>query len=254
MKLPFDFPLFQNPGLVHYVFETMAFVVGMQVYYAHRKKITDHISDKNRLLILAGAISGALLGSRLVAVLENPQAIASLTLSEIYQSKTIAGGLAGGLFGVELIKKCIGVNTASGDLYVLPIITAVFIGRIGCFLSGVAEPTFGIETTFFTGMDLGDGVQRHPIALYEMFFLLLLWIVFRKIKNYRIINGDRFKLFMILYFLFRFLVEFLKPFHPLIAGLSSIHLTCLFIYIYYHRFLLRITNLKSHEDQRLRLL
>jgi prolipoprotein diacylglyceryltransferase len=146
----------------------------------------------------------------------------------------------GGLFGVELIKKIIGVKTASGDIYVIPIIVALFIGRIGCFSMGTAEPTYGVETSFILGMDLGDGKLRHPVMLYEMMYLVLLFILFQAIKNKTMVNGDRFKLFMLLYFSYRFLVEFIKPYHPLFLDLSSIQWSALFVLVYYYKFILRL--------------
>lgn len=235
-----DFDFDKNIMTIHYLFETLAFVIGIRIYYSKKKKIVDLISDENRLWILLGAMVGALIGSRLIAVLETPQYLSQVTLLSLYQSKTVAGGFLGGLFGVEIAKKIIKVNVASGDLYVVPIIIAVFVGRIGCFLSGVNEPTFGNETTFFTGMNLGDGIKRHPTALYEMFFMVVLLILFYLIKHKKMINGDRFKLFMVLYFLYRFLVEFIKPYNSLFLNLSSIQWSALIIFVYYYRFIIRI--------------
>ena len=197
---------------------------------------------------MLGAMVGALIGSRLIAILETPDELPHLTFSILYASKTIAGGLLGGLLGVELIKKFIGVRVASGDLYVIPILVALFIGRIGCFLMGVAEPVYGIETKFFMGMNLGDGLRRHPVALYEMIYLVLLFGLFQSIKRKELRNGDRFKLFMVLYFLYRFVIEFLKPYQPLYLDLSSIHWSALFIFIYYYRFIIRISKQILHKQ------
>jgi prolipoprotein diacylglyceryltransferase len=236
----------ENVTAIHYLFETLAFFIGIRYYYFAKNKIEDPISDINRLWIMLGAMIGALVGSRLIAVLESPETITQITWMSLYQSKTVAGGFLGGLFGVELAKKIIKVDIASGDIYVIPIIIAVFTGRIGCFLSGVNEPTFGIETTFFAAIDLGDGLLRHPVALYEMLYMILLFIVFKQLKNKSFENGDRFKLFMILYFSYRFLVEFIKPYHPLFLHLSSIHWSAIFIFMYYYRFIIRI--LKSFKN------
>lgn len=230
----------ENVSVIHYFFETLAFFVGIQFYYFTKKKIVDPISDINRLWIMLGAMIGALVGSRLIAVLESPETLHQITFMSLYQSKTVAGGFLGGLFGVEIAKKIVKVNVASGDIYVIPIIIAVFVGRIGCFLSGVNEPTFGIETTFCTGMNLGDGLLRHPVALYEMVYMILLFIFFQKIKNKTLQNGDKFKLFMILYFLYRFSVEFIKPYQPLFLDLSCIHWSGIFIFVYYYKFIFRI--------------
>lgn len=227
----------------HYILETLAFIIGVRVYYFLKKNVKDPISDENRLWIMLGAMLGALIGSRLIAILETPAQLSEITFMTLYASKTIAGGLLGGLFGVEIIKKFIGVKVASGDLYVVPILIALFIGRIGCFLMGIDEPTFGIKTNFFMAMDLGDGVKRHPVALYEMIYLVVLFILFQAIKNKDLINGDRFKLLMVLYFLYRFLVEFIKPYQLLLLNLSSIHWSAIFIFLYYYKFIFRLTKL-----------
>ena len=242
MNFPFQFDFFGSKVYFHFIFETLAFIIGVRLYYYIKKGISDPISDINRLWILLGAMIGALIGSRVIALLETPSEISHQTLFTLYQNKTVAGGFLGGLFGVELIKKIIGVTIASGDIYVIPIIVALFIGRMGCFSMGIAEPTYGIETTFFSGMNLGDGKFRHPVALYEMLYMILLFILFQSIKNRMLINGDRFKLFMVLYFLYRFSVEFIKPYEPLFLHLSIIQWCSIFIFFYYYKFLMRLVN------------
>lgn len=240
MTFPIQLNFFGDAVNLHIIFETLAFFVGVRLYYYLKKDIVDPISDINRLWILLGAMLGALIGSRVIAMLETPAEIANQTWLSFYQNKTVAGGFLGGLFGVEAIKKIIGETTASGDIYVIPIIVALFIGRIGCFSMGIAENTYGIETQFIFGMDLGDGKLRHPIALYEMAYMVLLFGLFQKIKHVQLRNGDRFKLFMVLYFMYRFAVEFIKPYHPLFLGLSSIQWSALFIFGYYYQFILRL--------------
>ncbi len=144
------------------------------------------------------------------------------------------GGLFGGLIGVEVSKRIINEKQSSGDLFTFPIIIGIMIGRIGCFLSGVNEFTYGKETSFVAGMDLGDGVLRHPTTLYELVFLMLLFIFLKKIDFYtKKENGLLFQIFMISYFGFRFFIEFLKPniFHVL--GLSSIQWLCIICWTYY---------------------
>jgi len=151
--------------------------VAFRYYVLLRKKANDTINSNNRLSIILGAALGALIGSRLVGFLENPQFVNSLEKGiQLFNTKTIMGGLFGGLLGVELAKKIINEKTSSGDLFVFPIILGIFIGRIGCFLSGVKEFTYGRETTSIFGMDLGDGLSRHPTSLYELVFLVALFV------------------------------------------------------------------------------
>ncbi len=243
MNLPWQITLFGETFYLHFIFETLAFIVGVRYYYFLRKKSTDSITDSNRLWIMLGAMIGALLGSRIVAAFEIKDFFQDFSWLKFYANKTVLGGFLGGLIGVEITKIFINEKKSSGDLYVLPIILALFIGRIGCFSMGIAEPTHGIETTFFTGIDLGDGKLRHPIMLYEMVFLVVLFIYFswffKKLpKNYQ--SGDAFKIFMLLYFGFRFFMEFLKPHYEIFFGLSIIQWCAIFIYLYYWKFFVRI--------------
>jgi prolipoprotein diacylglyceryltransferase len=121
---------------------------------------------------------------------------------------------------------------------VLPILAALFIGRIGCFSMGVFEGAFGTETNGWTGLDQGDGILRHPIMLYELLFLLILFLWFLpKIKSFS--SGDAFKHFMVLYLGFRLGIEFFKVRHVLWLGLSSIQWACLLGLIYYADYLIQ---------------
>ena len=217
----------------------MAFFLAFRYYVFLRKQQDDTISTDNRLSIIIGAIFGALVGSRLVGFLENPIMISSLEqLLQLMNTKTIMGGLFGGLLGVELAKKIIGEKESSGDLFTLPIIVGIFIGRIGCFLMGTKEFTYGKVTTFPLGMDLGDGLMRHPLALYELVFLVgLFWLLKRFRETKELESGMLFKLFMLLYFGFRFLLEFLKPNVFFVLGLSSIQWLCVICFVYYYKVL-----------------
>jgi prolipoprotein diacylglyceryltransferase len=211
----------------------------------------DPISNRNRLSIILGAIVGALVGSRLVGFLENPIA-EPFHWVQLLHTKSIMGGLFGGLLGVEGVKYMIKEKQSSGDLFTYPIIVGIIIGRIGCFLSGTNEFTYGKETGFFAGMDLGDGLYRHPTALYEIVFLVLLFVFLRRMAFYtRRESGLLFKLFMIAYFGFRFFIEFLKPNVFFVLGLSSIQWICILCWIYY---LPTFKRLATHAYQKVYLL
>ena len=241
MQIPFEPELFGYTPNIHLLLEYAAFIIAFRYYVVLRKKSNDRISSNHRLSIIIGATLGALIGSRIMGLLESPIfELTNETFIEILNTKTIMGGLFGGLIGVEIAKKIINEKESSGDLFVFPIILGIFIGRIGCFLSGIKEFTHGVETNFFLGMNLGDGQLRHPLALYELFFLVLLSVVLRRIQQRKNLhNGDLFKWFMVSYFGFRFFIEFLKPntFH--VFGLSSIQILCIVCILYYHKIILR---------------
>jgi prolipoprotein diacylglyceryltransferase len=221
----------------------LAFFIGYKYYVYLRKKKTDIIRTPNRLSIILGAAIGAFLGSRIIGFLENPIVPSDLvTLLKELNTKTIMGGLFGGLLGVELAKKIIREKQSSGDLFTFPIILGIFIGRIGCFLSGTNEFTYGNVTTSFLGMNLGDHLMRHPIALYELLFLLVLFLFLWRLKDKGLKNGLLFEYFMICYFAFRFFIEFSKPNIFFVFGLSSIQILCLICLLYYHRTILNLVK------------
>ncbi len=242
LKIPVEFFIAGRAVNIHLILEYFAFFVAFRYYVLLRKKSVDVISSSNRLSIILGAVVGALIGSRVVGILENPFATFNhVSFFDLLNVKTIMGGLFGGLLGVEWAKKLIGEKQSSGDLFTLPIIVGIFIGRIGCFLSGINEFTYGTKTNFFLGMDLGDGLNRHPIALYEMLFLVLLFFLLLKMKGKLVFeNGDLFKIFMLSYFGFRFLIEFIKPNSFYLLYLSSIQWLCLLCFFYYRIFILKL--------------
>ena len=242
MDIPLDIQIAGTAVNIHLILEYVAFFLAFRYYLFLRKHADDPIATGSRLSIILGAAIGAFVGSRLMGYLENPVSLsfAPQAIMTLMNVKTIMGGLFGGLVGVELIKKLIGETHSSGDLFTMPIILGIIIGRIGCFLEGVNEFTYGVETSFFMGMDLGDGLSRHPIALYEIIFLVLLWVVVYKLyKQGNWESGDIFKLFMLLYFAFRFLIEFIKPNIFYTLGLSSIQWLCIVCFVYYYSFILK---------------
>lgn len=236
MKIPFEPIVFGYILNIHLILEYLAFFAGYRYYKFLRKNTTDTISKQNRISIILGAIVGAFLGSRIIGFLENPTTTFTInSLLDIFNNKSIMGGLFGGLLGVEIAKMKIKETNSSGDLFLFPIILGIFLGRIGCFLSGTKEFTYGKETSLFTAMNLGDGVYRHPIALYELFFLFILFVFLSKLKNKNLKSGLLFQYFMILYFTFRFFIEFLKPNVFFILHLSSIQILCIICLLYYRK-------------------
>jgi phosphatidylglycerol:prolipoprotein diacylglycerol transferase len=248
------FPFWIHVGFIklhpHAVFETLAYFVGFRVYLYTRNK--EKLPVNQAFWILVGAILGAALGSKLLYWLEDPVKTLDNWRSFTYlmEGKTIVGGLLGGLIGVEWMKKRVGITRSTGDDMAIPIMVGMAIGRVGCFLTGLDDHTYGTPTTWFTGIDFGDGIYRHPTQLYEIVFLLLLsaFILVLKRRAVRsqaeenaaeqtvtdkLPDGAFFQLFMTGYLLFRFGIDFIKPTpHPYL-GLNNIQLACVAGLIYY---------------------
>jgi phosphatidylglycerol---prolipoprotein diacylglyceryl transferase len=188
-----------------------------------RKRYGDNVSLDERWWIIAAAMAGAALGSRLLGLLENPLVIVR---SGQLGGKTIVGGLLGGWVAVEWIKKRVGVSERTGDLFAIPLAVGIAIGRIGCFLAGLPDHTYGIETRLPWGVDFGDRIMRHPTQLYEILFLLLVIPILAGFMRREHRRGDIFRGFIVAYLGWRFTIDFLKPdFRH--AGLSVIQWVCL---------------------------
>jgi phosphatidylglycerol---prolipoprotein diacylglyceryl transferase len=233
-----NFPAYLHLGSLvvhpHWIFESVAYTAGFYLYRRLRRHSGDVIDSRARRWVIVAAIIGGFAGSRILAPFEDPV----LLIGHYFQprllltGKTIVGGLIGGLVAVESIKRLLSIRVATGDLLALPLVVGIAIGRIGCFLSGLEDQSYGIATTLPWGVDFGDGIARHPTQLYEILILAALGAVLIVRTGTNATVGDRFKLFMVVYLGFRLLVEFIKPAVRL-GGLSAIQWVCLAGVAYY---------------------
>jgi prolipoprotein diacylglyceryltransferase len=235
MHYPVCFHLGSASISAHLVFELLSYTVGYQLYVWQRSKTADRISDEHRVWIFIGAAAGAFLGSHLMGVLERPDEWSEFSFIYFISNKTVLGGFLGGLIGVELTKKVIGVTASSGDLMTYPILAGLFIGRIGCHLAGLEDGTHGLPSALPWAMDFGDGILRHPVNLYEMAFLAALagFIYLSDHRGGGLPDGMRFKLFMIGYLIWRFAADWLKPVYFWPIGLTTIQIGCVLGWVYY---------------------
>lgn len=235
MDFPVTFHLFGKSILAHPVFETAGIFLGMRYYFYLKRKSHEKVSFNISAAVLIGATVGALFGSKLIGNLENPYTLfRPFDFRRFWTNNTIVGGLAFGLIGVELAKKAVGHRKSTGDLMVYPLMLAMIIGRIGCFLTGIHEQTYGLPTGSVFGMYLGDQYRRHPVALYEIAFLIIFWIVLKMMQKKELFpSGFLFQLFMLGYFAFRFLLDFIKPRVEIAGNLGTIQLVCVCVIFYY---------------------
>ncbi len=233
---------------LHTGLELAAYAVGMRLFLWQRRRLAlPVLDDRDRSLwIGVAAIFGAAVGAKLGYWIEDPHnAFADFPdWRHLLEGKTIVGALLGGLMGVELVKRAIGAQGSSGDAFALPLIVGIAIGRIGCFLSGLDDHTYGNPTSLPWAIDFGDGVPRHPTQLYEIGFLIALGALLHRRGGAFARPGDRFRGFMIAYLAFRFVVDFIKPMPMIYLGaLSGIQLLCLAGLLYYHRDIPRIARI-----------
>lgn len=228
--------------LAHVLLEWLAYTLGGALYWRARQRLAQPPEGWQRLAIVSGAVAGAALGSKGLYILDYWSALSDAPWIEWLSGKTIVGGLLGGLVGVELMKRAAGWQRSTGDAFVVPLVAGMIIGRLGCQLSDAHDLTYGTPTTLPWGWDYGDGVARHPTALYEILGLAVIAGVAARVRAGSV-SGDRFRAFMVSYLILRLGLDFLKPPHGMPAagvlvpdtrwGLSAIQWACVAGLAYY---------------------
>ncbi len=181
------------------------------------------------LFFFAYVLIGVIIGAVVLYCLVNlPGAIANraevfsdwrTAISYLFGGFVYYGGLIGGFVGAVCYAKYFNVNSVRiADTFVPAIPLFHCLGRIGCFLAGCC---YGIEydgplaVTFTNALSDANGPSRFPVQLLEAAINLLLFIillVYARVSKKR----DRWKplgnfgLYLILYGIARFFLEFLR--------------------------------------------
>ena len=216
----------------HVFFEAVGYFVGARLYFAAQPAPGEtKLPLTPNLWLLVGCIFGAWAGSKLLAWLESPHEYLALLRSDplaLLGGKTIVGGLLGGWTGIELAKLRLGITRSTGDRFVVPLAVGTALGRVGCFLTGLPDHTYGVATSLPWGVNFGDGVFRHPTQLYECGAVLVLVVgLLLATRGRQLPSGAHFRLYFAGYFAFRLLIEFIKPRETPFLGLSAIQLASL---------------------------
>jgi phosphatidylglycerol---prolipoprotein diacylglyceryl transferase len=168
--------------------------------------------------LVAGAIPGAWLAGSLNTLRDSHPAL----------SHSVVGALVGAIVAVEIYKALRGVTGSTGGVFVGSFSLGVVIGRFGCFFAGLPDGTYGTPTRLPWAVDLGDGIGRHPVALYESaamaVFLAAYLTGLARRSPWAMRRG--FYAMCVWYGLQRFAWEFLKPYPALVGPFNLFHLLC----------------------------
>ena len=221
-----------SPSGLHSLFESLAWAAALAVGWWTRRHefaavplpMAGRRYPVYLLVLWLGAVAGAYgLGSLNVAL----AGVAG-------EGRSILGAIVGGVIAAEIYKGVFGISGSTGAVLVLPLAVAIAIGRIGCFLAGLPDYTYGTPSDLPWGVDFGDGIPRHPVQLYESITMALfalgffLWL--RRGRSRRpamasISSSDSMALQ-------RFLWEFLKPYPAVVGPFNVFHLAAWALVIY----------------------
>lgn len=225
---PVLFTLGGQPVAAYGVLVTLGLIAAVLLYRYNTKGKS---VGNNGLYIALAAVIGGIIGSKVpMWIVSYRQILADPWQAEVWLSgRTIVGGIIGGVLAVYLTKRKLGIKVRLGNHLVPSLCIGIFFGRIGCFLAGCC---YGIATSLPWGVNFGDGVLRNPTQLYEAVFVLGLF-VYAQIMKDRYAPGELFRLFMITYFGWRFLVEFIRVNPVWMMGLTYYQVVALGVMIAY---------------------
>ena len=198
-------------GLMYVIGFGCAYLLGVRRTKSNPAWNKEDVSDLMTYLML-----GVVLGGRIGYVLFYGMGYWAQDL--LYPFKIWEGGMSfhGGLLGVMFLLWLFARKKGKGfwDVtdYVAPMIPpGLFFGRIGNFING---ELWGRPTDLPWGMvfpGAGDGIPRHPSQLYEaglegIVLFIAVWLYSAKPRRSGQVSG----LFLILYALFRSLVELVR--------------------------------------------
>ena len=198
------------------LFVALGFMVMMFVSrkYVELVGISPEILNEIFFIILVSA----LIGARLMYVIINFEAYRG-NLLDIF--KVWNGGLVffGGFFSaiptVAVYLKFKGFNIwKTADILSPGMALGHAVGRLGCFFAGCCHGKvcdLPIAVRFTNPSSLAPlNVNLHPTQIYEVFSNFVLFIILILLLNRKKIDGTVFLTYIMLYSLFRFVIEFFR--------------------------------------------
>jgi len=227
-------------AVVHAAFEYAGIALGVALYRRRRAAAGQGgVTQPGTFGVLAGLLAGAALGNKGVYLIERPDVWQALLDGQrALPGQSIVGGLLGGLLGIELAKALLKQTRSMGDLMVWPLAAGIAVGRVGCFLAGLHDDTYGVATALPWGVDFGDGVPRHPTQFYDIAVVAALAAAVHRRFDDR--PGLAFKLFLAGYLAWRWFIDGFKPvLQPYAFGWSGIQWVCALALLVYAPFVWR---------------
>ena len=215
---------------LHFIFDLLAYTLSISLSVFVFKAPVSLVKDETeKYLYYTYLIIGFVIGSVLFGSINDIYSLKTPLLG-----KSVLGAIFGGTIMVELFKKIYKIEGSTGAYFVPSLSIGIVVGRIGCFYAGLEDYTYGIPTDILFAYDFGDGIPRHPVQLYESFFMALFFIFSVLLFNFKnhIFKYYMFYLFILYYSTQRLFLEFLKPYETMLVGLNFFQLICLLLIFY----------------------
>jgi hypothetical protein len=208
----------------HTAFDLLAWGAGLGLsallYRWRLKGLTAEVAGKVGGGYFAALAAGAIPGAWLAGSLNTLQG------AHPALSHSVVGALAGAIVGVEIYKALRGIQGSTGGVFVGPFALGVVVGRFGCLFAGLPDGTYGAPTALPWAVELGDGIGRHPVQVYESLAMTLFLAAYleglARRRPWAMRRG--FYGLCIWYGLTRFGWEFLKPYPAVVGPFNLFHI------------------------------
>jgi phosphatidylglycerol:prolipoprotein diacylglycerol transferase len=203
----------------------MGYLVGAAVFYLEARR-RGRATEGMGWVALAG-LGGGVLGAKVTEwVLVHGSAFAANPASMLdprLGGRTLIGGVIAGWAAVEVAKRRLGIRRSTGDLFALALPAGEAVGRVGCFFNGCC---YGIPAGVPWAVYQHDA-WRHPAQLYASAIALALFGALLALRDRLPREGDLFRLYLVLFGIGRFGLEFLRERTTAFGGLSLAQWVCL---------------------------
>jgi len=191
------------------LFVALGFLFG--ALYTVRSAERDGISRDISLDVIVWVFVAGLLGARLLYILTDLDyyVAAPLLMLKVWEGGLVYyGGFLAAVPVFFLVSRKYGINSLKfADSISKGLVMGHIFGRLGCFTKGCC---YGLEQNTFGLVfpELNDHLRHLPTQLYEAAGLALIFLVLNLVK--RKYDGRIFLMYLGLYGLLRFSVEFLR--------------------------------------------
>lgn len=222
LEFPNINPVAVDLGIIKIRWYALSYIVGILLSWFLILKIIKikkiDLNSKEISDLVSNCMIGIIIGGRLGYVFFYNPEYYSNNLLEIFKiwngGMSFHGGFIGVIFAVIYSSKLFKIPILTfADLIAIVAPVGLFFGRLANFING---ELFGRTTNHSFGIIFPNGgdVPRHPSQLYEAFFegivlFIILWVmmhIFDLLKKPGIITS----LFIFLYGVFRFFIEFFR--------------------------------------------
>ncbi len=202
------------------IFAALAFIVG--ILFAAREARRRNLDPEVIYDAAPWIIAGSIIGARVLFLLENPWSVKGLLdiISVWNGGLSFHGGFLGGTVAFIFHIKKKGLKLWKyADAIAPALVLGHAVGRVGCYLTGMH---IGREADLPWSI-VQEGALRHPVILYEIAALLIIFAMLHFVSRKKIANsfsGFVFAVYVASYSIARFILEFFRT-DPTYFGFSA---------------------------------